>query len=70
MGNHRRYAGHTGGNAKNKESQCGNARNQGGNLGIRVEMAYNSSGNDKLNKWRKVKIIENERICKSLVSHV
>ena len=39
MGNQPRYAGHTGGNAKNKESQCGNARNQCGNLGIRVEMA-------------------------------
>ena len=31
-------------------------------------MAGNSRGNDKLKKWREVKIIESERICKNVVS--
>ena len=37
-----------------------------GNLIIAVEMTQNSTGNE----WRKVKIIENEHICKNLVSHI
>ena len=32
-----------------------------------VEMTQNSNGNNKLKKWREVKIIENEHICKNLI---
>ena len=31
-------------------------------------MTQNCFENDKLKEWREVKIIENERICKNLVS--
>ena len=41
------YAGNLGGNAENAQNQCGDEGNQGGNLGIAVEMTQNSSGNDK-----------------------
>ena len=32
-------------------------------------MTKNSNENDKLKEWREVKLIENEHICKNLVSH-
>ena len=32
-------------------------------------MKQESKGNDKLKEWRKVKIIENKHICKTLVLH-
>ena len=41
------YVGNLGGNAENAQNQCGDAGNQGGNLGIAVEMTQNSSGIDK-----------------------
>ena len=40
-----------------------------GNLGMAVEMAQNSSWNDKFIEWREVKILENELIFWNLVSH-
>ena len=33
-------------------------------------MTQNSSENNKLKEQREVKIIENEHICKNLVSHI
>ena len=39
------------------ENQGGDARNQGGNLSIAVEITWNSNGNDKLKVRREVKII-------------
>ena len=45
-------------------------QNQGGNLGIAVEMKSEGNRNDKFSKWREVKIIENEHICKNLVLHI
>ena len=41
-----------------------------GKSGKTVETMQNSNGNDKFKEWRKVKIIENECICKNLVSHI
>ena len=58
------------GYTENAENLCGDAGNQGGNLGIAVEMAQTSNANDKLKEWREVKIIEKEHICKNLVSHI
>ena len=40
-----------------QKCQGGNAGNQDGNLGIVVEITWNSNGNDKLKDWREVKII-------------
>ena len=40
-----------------------------GNLGMAVEMAQNSSWNDKFIEWREVKILENELIFWNLVLH-
>ena len=37
---------------------------------IKVEMTCNSNENDIFKKWREVKIIESEHICKNLVSHI
>ena len=54
---------------RNAENQCGFAGNLGGNLGIAAEMTQNSE-NDKLKECREVKIIENEYICKNLVSRI
>ena len=51
-------------------NQCWNVGNQNGNLGIAVEMTQNSNGKDKFNKWIEVKIVENEHICKNLVSYI
>ena len=70
MGNQRGNAGNLGGNAKNAGNWDGDPENQNRNLGIAVEMAYNSNGNDKFKEWREVKIIENERVCKNLISHI
>ena len=38
-------------------NQGGDAGNQGGNLGIAVEITWISYGNDKFKDWREVKII-------------
>ena len=46
------------GNAKNAGNQGGDVENQGGNLGIAVEMKQESNGNDKFKEWREVKITE------------
>ena len=51
-------------------NQRGNAGNQGGNLSIAVKLRENSNGNEKLKKWREVKMIKNEHICKHLVSRI
>ena len=63
------------GKARNQGEKWGNLGNQGsdaensdGNLGIAVEMAQNNS--DKFKEWGEVKTIENEHICKNLVSHI
>ena len=42
-----------GGNAGN---QGGDEQNQGGNLGIAVEVKYESNGYYKFKEWRKVKM--------------
>ena len=49
-----------GGNAKNAGNQGGDVENQGGNLGIAVEMKQESNRNGKFKDWREVKLIENE----------
>ena len=54
---------------RNAENQRGYAGNLGGNLGIAAEMTQNSE-NDKLKECREVKIIENEYICKNVISHI
>ena len=51
-------------------NQGGDAESQDWNLGIAVEMIKNSNGNDKFKEWRKVRITENEHICKTPVSHI
>ena len=58
------------GNVKNGGNQGGDVQNQGRNFGIAVKMKKESNRNDKFNKWREVKIIENEHICKILVLHI
>lgn len=68
--NQDRYAGNLGGNVENSENQFDGAGNQGGNLATAVKMTQNNSENDKLKEWRKVKIIENEHLCKNLFSHI
>ena len=45
-------------------------QNQGGNLGIAVEIKWESNGNDKFKEWREIKITKNERICNNLVLHI
>ena len=50
--------------------QGGDAGNQGRNISIAVEMVQNGSKNDKLKECWEVKIIENEHICKNVVSHI
>ena len=45
-----------GGNAKNAGNQGGDEQNQGGNLGIAVEVKYESNGYCKFKEWRKVKM--------------
>ena len=57
-------------NAKNAGNQGGDVENQGGNLGIAVEMKQESNRNGKFKEWREVKVIENEHICKNLVLHI
>ena len=62
-----------GGNAKNVEIQGGNTGNlkySVGNLSIVVETTKTSNGNDKLKEWGKVKIVENQYIYKTSVSHI
>ena len=63
-------AGNLDGNAKNVGNQGDDVGNQGGNLSIAVEMTWNSNRNDKLKEWREVKIIEDDHICKDLVSDI
>ena len=50
-------AGNLGGNTKNVWNQSGDAGNQGRNLSVAIEITWNSNGNDKLEDWREVKII-------------
>ena len=57
------------GQNRNAENQRGYAGNLGGNLVIAAEMTQNSE-NDKLKECREVKIIENEYICKNVISHI
>ena len=57
MENQLENAGNLGGNTKNEGNQVGDSGNQAGNLGIAVEIKWNSNGNDKLKDWREVKII-------------
>ena len=45
-------------------------QNQGGNLGIAVEIKWESNGNDKFKEWREINITKNERICNNLVLHI
>ena len=52
---------------KNGGNRGGDVQNQGRNFGIAVKMKKESNRNDKFNKWREVKIIKNEHICKILV---
>ena len=62
-----------GGNAKDAEIQSdntGNLKYSVGNLSIVVETTKTSNGNDKLKEWGKVKIIENQHIYKTSVSHI
>ena len=40
------------GNAENAGNQGGDKENQGGNLGIAVEMKQESNGNDKFKEWK------------------
>ena len=47
------------GNGKNEGNLGGEVENQGGNLGIAVEMKKESNGNDKFRDWREVRITEN-----------
>ena len=54
---------------KNVKNQGDDAGNEGGSLGTAVEMTQNSNENDKFKEW-KVKVIENEHICKNLVSNI
>ena len=49
--------GNLSGNTKNVRNQGVDAENQGGNLNIAVEVAWNSNRNDKLKDWREAKII-------------
>ena len=44
-------------NAKNGGNQVGDVQNQGGSLGIAVEIKQESNRNDKFKEWREVKII-------------
>ena len=67
MENQRGYAGNLGGNAENAQNHYEEASKLGKNVGIAVEITWNSSGNDKLKAWREVKIIGNEHICKNLI---
>ena len=60
--------GNLGNQGKNVGNQGSDAENSDGNLGIAVEMAQNNS--DKFKEWGEVKTIENEHICKNLVSHI
>ena len=69
-GDLRGHAGNLGGNMKNAQNQCDDARNEDENLGIAVEITSISSGNGKLKEWREIKIIENNCIYKNLVSHL
>ena len=42
-----------GGNAENTGNEGGDVQNHGGNLGIAVEVKWESNGNDKFKEWRK-----------------
>ena len=64
------YAKNLGTNVENTGTKCADAGNQCGVFGITVEMTQNIRGNDKLKEVREIKIIENEHICKNLVSHI
>ena len=57
-------------NTKNTANQGGDVENQGGNLGVEVEMKLESTGKDKFKEWREARIIENEHIYKNLVLHI
>ena len=46
-------------------NQGSNSGNSSGNLSIAVEMTKISNGNDNFKEQRKVKITENEHICKN-----
>ena len=70
VGNEQGDAVNLGGNMEDAREQCDSAWNQVGNLGIAVEMTWSMSGNDKLKEWRDITIIENELICKNVVSYI
>ena len=54
---------------KKMGNQCDDVGNQGGHLGIAVDMTQNNSENDKLKQLREVRIIKNDHICKNFVPH-
>ena len=51
-------------------NQGDDVENQGGNLGIVVEMKQESNRNGKFKEWREVKVIENEHIRKNVFLHI
>ena len=55
---------------KNVGNQSGDSGNQDGNLSIAIKMIQKSNGSDKFKEWGEVKIIEDKRICKNVVSHL
>ena len=69
-GNQCGNAGSLDGNAKNVGNQGDHVGNQGRNVSIAVEMTKNGNGNEEFKEWRKVRIMENEQICKKLVSNI
>ena len=48
-----------GGNVKKSVNQGSDVQNQGGNLGIAVEMKQEGNKKNKFKEWREAKIIEN-----------
>ena len=68
--NQRRNSGNLGGNAKNMANHGSDVGNQGGYISLVVEMTQYSNENEKFKEWREVKIVENEHICKNLVSRI
>ena len=48
----------------------GGGKGQDGSLSIAIEMTQTNNGYDTLKESKKVKITENEDICKILVSYI
>ena len=61
------------GESRWKCERCGESGwrcRESGNLSIAVEMTYNSNGSDKFTERREIELIENEHICKNLISRI